>query len=78
MERNAEKPNAARCVLPQPTGYVWDRRFEMDPDLAVRQAIAIIFERFAAEPTANAVVRWGTGKDFERRRGVVSLMARAL
>ena len=41
-----------------PTGYVWDRRFEMDPDLAVRQAIGIIFERFAAEPTANAVVRW--------------------
>jgi hypothetical protein len=42
-----------------PTGYVWDRKFEMDPDLAVQQAIGIIFERFAAEPTANAVVRWG-------------------
>ena len=47
-----------------PTGYVWDRRFEMDPDLAVRQAIGIIFERFAAEPTANAVVRWAHREGF--------------
>jgi DNA invertase Pin-like site-specific DNA recombinase len=48
-----------------PTGYVWNgRRFEMDPDLAVRQAIGILFERFATEPTANAVVRWAHQEGF--------------
>jgi DNA invertase Pin-like site-specific DNA recombinase len=48
-----------------PTGYVWNgQRFEMDPDLAVRQAMGIIFDRFAAEPTANAVVRWAHREGF--------------
>jgi DNA invertase Pin-like site-specific DNA recombinase/uncharacterized protein YndB with AHSA1/START domain len=48
-----------------PTGYVWSgRKFEKDPDLAVRQAIGVIFERFATEPTANAVVRWAHQEGF--------------
>ena len=48
-----------------PTGYVWGGRgFEMDPDLAVRQAMGIIFERFATEPTANAVIRWAHREGF--------------
>jgi hypothetical protein len=48
-----------------PTGFVWrDKRFEMDPDLAVQSAIGTIFERFAAEPTANAVVRWAHREGF--------------
>src|SRR5438876_6753490 len=52
-----------RC--PAPTGYVWGGRgFEMDPDLAVRQAIGVIFERFATEPTANALIRWAHREGF--------------
>jgi DNA invertase Pin-like site-specific DNA recombinase len=48
-----------------PTGFVWkDKGFEMDPDLAVQQAIRMIFERFAAEPTANAVIRWAYQEGF--------------
>ena len=48
-----------------PTGYVWgDGGFEIDPDLAVRRAIGMIFERFATEPTANAVIRWAHREGF--------------
>lgn len=48
-----------------PTGFVWrDKGFEMDPDLAVQGAIGMIFERFAAEPTANAVIRWAHREGF--------------
>jgi DNA invertase Pin-like site-specific DNA recombinase len=48
-----------------PTGYVWgDGGFEMDPDLAVQRAMGMIFERFAAEPTANAVIRWAHREGF--------------
>jgi hypothetical protein len=36
----------------------------MDPDLAVQSAIGTIFECFAAEPTANAVVRWAHQEGF--------------
>jgi DNA invertase Pin-like site-specific DNA recombinase len=49
-----------------PTGYVWgDGGFEMDPDLAVQRAMGMIFERFAAEPTANAVIRWAHREGFQ-------------
>lgn len=42
-----------------PTGYVWaGERFEKDPDEAVRRAVQTVFDRFAVEPTAWAVVRW--------------------
>jgi len=48
-----------------PTGYVWgEHGLELDPDLAVRHAINAIFERFAIEPTANAVVRWAGREGF--------------
>ena len=48
-----------------PTGYVWgERGLELDPDQAVRHAITTIFERFAIEPTTNAVVRWAAGAGF--------------
>ena len=57
----AQRRKASRGELrfPPPTGYVWgERGLELDPDQAVRHAITTIFERFAIEPTANAVVRW--------------------
>jgi DNA invertase Pin-like site-specific DNA recombinase len=48
-----------------PTGFVWgDKGFVMDPDLAVQRAIGMIFERFASEPTANAVIRWAHREGF--------------
>jgi hypothetical protein len=44
---------------------VWrERGLELDPDLAVRRAIGTIFERFAIEPTAHAVVRWARREGF--------------
>jgi len=63
----AQRRKARRGELrfPAPTGYVWgEGGFETDPDLAVRRAIGMIFERFAAEPTANAVVRWAHREGF--------------
>lgn len=51
--------------FPAPTGYVWgEHGFEMDPDEAVCRAIRTIFERFAVEPTAHAVVRWARRAGF--------------
>jgi DNA invertase Pin-like site-specific DNA recombinase len=51
--------------MPAPTGYVWgDHGFEMDPDQAVQSAIATLFERFAIEPSAGAVVRWAHNTGF--------------
>ena len=59
------KAQRGELRFPAPTGYVWgERGFEKDPDLAVRQAIGMIFERFAVEPTANAVVRWAHREGF--------------
>lgn len=54
-----------------PIGYVWrDTRFELDPDEAVRRAVAGVLERFAIEPTSWAVVRWArqTGFKFPSRK----------
>ena len=48
------------------TGYVWNGDgLHKDPDLAVRRAIAMIFERFAVEPTVGAVVRWAHQSGFQ-------------
>ena len=59
------KAQRGELRFPAPTGYVWGGRgFEMDPDLAVRQAIGVIFERFATEPTANALIRWAHREGF--------------
>ncbi len=63
----AQRRKAQRGELrfPAPTGYVWGTGgFEQDPDLSVRRAIGMIFERFAVEPTANAVVRWAHREGF--------------
>lgn len=61
--RNKARRGALR--LPSPTGYVWgDDGFEKDPDESVRQAIETIFDRFAIEPTAWAVVRWARETGF--------------
>jgi len=63
----AQKRKAARGELRflPPTGYVWgERGLELDPDLAVRRAIGTIFERFAIEPSAHAVVRWARREGF--------------
>lgn len=47
------------------TGYVWGGHgFEKDPDQAVQSAIGMIFDRFAIEPTAGAVVRWARQTEF--------------
>lgn len=59
------KAQRGKLHFAAPTGYVWgDGGFEMDPDLAVQRAIGMIFERFAAEPTANAVIRWAHREGF--------------
>src|SRR5207237_7312219 len=48
-----------------PIGYLWrDTGFELDPDEAVRRAVAIVLERFAIEPTSWAVVRWARENGF--------------
>jgi DNA invertase Pin-like site-specific DNA recombinase len=63
----AQRRKASRGELrfPPPTGYVWgEHGLELDPDQAVRHAITTIFERFAIEPTANAVVRWAAREGF--------------
>ena len=65
--RGAQNSLAKRGELrfAAPTGYVWGGRgFEKDPDLAVQSAIGMIFDRFAIEPTAGAVVRWARQADF--------------
>ena len=47
------------------TGFVWGGHgFEKDPDLAVRSAIGMIFERFAIEPSVGRVVRWARETSF--------------
>lgn len=58
--------------IPVPTGYVWsDGALRLDPDQAVQTAVGRVFERFAIEPSAYAVVRWAreTGLSFPTRRG---------
>lgn len=48
----------AMRLLP-PTGYIWsDGGYVKDPDQAVQQAIQVLFEQFAIEVSAMAVVRW--------------------
>lgn len=48
-----------------PTGYIWGGHgFKKDPDLAVQGAIAMLFDRFAIEPSVGRVVRWARETDF--------------
>ena len=53
------KARRGELWLRPPTGYIWgDGRLELDPDEAVQCAIRTVFERFAVEPSARAVVVW--------------------
>jgi len=53
------KASRGELRIAAPAGYVWGGHgFEKDPDEAVRQAIQTVFDRFAIEPAAWAVVRW--------------------
>jgi DNA invertase Pin-like site-specific DNA recombinase len=48
-----------------PTGFVWGAHgFEKDPDLAVQNAIGMLFERFDIEPSIGRVVRWARQSGF--------------
>ena len=47
--------------LAPPAGYTWDRtsaRLRLDPDTEVQGAVRLVFERFAADRSAYAVVRY--------------------
>ncbi len=67
------KARRGESYITPPTGYVWgERGFELDPDEAVRNAVALIFDRFRVEPSARAVLRWARRTDFlmpTRHRG---------
>ncbi len=42
-----------------PTGYIWGGSgFKLDPDEEVQRAIKLVFERYAVETSAWAVIRW--------------------
>ncbi len=65
--RGAMNSLAKRGELPMKpaTGYIWGGHgFEKDPDLAVQSAIAMIFDRFAIEPSVGRVVRWARETNF--------------
>lgn len=48
------KARRGESYITPTTGYVWgERSLELDPDEAVRNAVALIFERFRVEPSAR-------------------------
>ncbi|MDY0001521.1 MAG: recombinase family protein [Polyangia bacterium] len=60
------KAERGELKLPVPTGYVWgEHGMELDPDEAVQQAVRLVFERFAVEPSAWAVVKWARRVGFQ-------------
>ena len=67
------KARRGESYIHPPTGYVWGGKgLVLDPDEAVRNAVAAIFERFSVEPSARAVQRWALRAGFQmpaRRRG---------
>jgi DNA invertase Pin-like site-specific DNA recombinase len=59
------KARRGESYVTPPTGYVWGGRgLELDPDEAVRRAVEAIFQRFAIEPSARAVLRWAATTGF--------------
>lgn len=59
------KARRGESYVTPPTGYVWGGRgLELDPDEAVRRAVEAIFQRFAIEPSARAVLRWAAATEF--------------
>jgi DNA invertase Pin-like site-specific DNA recombinase len=60
------KARRGELRLSAPTGYVWGGRgFILDPDESVQRAVRLVFERFAIEPSACAVVRWANEVGFK-------------
>lgn len=59
------KARRGESYIHPPTGYVWGGKgLALDPDEAVRNAVAVIFERFSVEPSAKAVQRWARRTGF--------------
>jgi len=53
------KARRGELRIPAPTGYVWGGKgFKLDPDEEVQRAIKLVFERYAIETSAWAVLRW--------------------
>ncbi|GMV44599.1 MAG: hypothetical protein AMXMBFR64_63150 [Myxococcales bacterium] len=73
------KARRGEAHIRPPAGYVWGGRgLELDPDESVRTAVQLLFERFAVEPSARAVVRWARDTGFrlptrDRTTGQVTL-----
>jgi len=67
------KARRGESYITPPTGYIWGGKgLALDPDEAVRNAVAVIFERFSIEPSARAVQRWALQSGFlmpTRQRG---------
>lgn len=75
------KARRGELWLRAPVGYVWGEKcFELDPDEAVQRAVHVVFERFAIETSAWAVVRWAheTRFKFPSRRADGELEWRTL
>lgn len=59
------KARRGESYIHPPTGYLWGGKgLVLDPDEAVRSAVAAIFERFSVEPSARAVQRWAHRNGF--------------
>jgi DNA invertase Pin-like site-specific DNA recombinase/DNA-binding NarL/FixJ family response regulator len=76
------KARRGESYITPPAGYVWGGHgLELDPDEAVRSAVRVIFERFAVEPSARAVLRWAQASHFlmpTRQRGTSEVLCRPL
>jgi len=59
------KARRGEAYVTAPAGYVsGERGLELDPDEAVRKAVALLFERFATEPSARSLLRWARDTGF--------------
>ena len=59
------KARRGESYIHPPAGYIWSGHgLVLDPDEAVRNAVALVFERFCVEPSARAVQRWALRTDF--------------
>ncbi len=59
------KARRGEAYVHPPAGYVWgEHGLEQDPDEAVRRAVQLLFDRFAVEPSARALMRWARDSGF--------------